>query len=141
MYYEEVVVLQATTVDENADADASVNYHNAMVANNGTSELWRIPPEHERCYCIGQADDPAAVDSPLLGQCPKFSGGMAPVPPCNQKEEWCRPVNHRADAHSLTLTFTCQYFASDKSIASAGHMQSRNWLVRRIRVPRSREMR
>ena len=86
-------LVQATTVDENADADASINYHNEMRKHNAVSELWRIPVEQERCYCIGQRDDPAAVGSPLLDRCPQFLAGMAPYAPCNISEHgWCRPV-------------------------------------------------
>ena len=73
--------------------DASVNYHNEMQAHNATSELWRILLEHERCYCIGQPDDPAAAGSPLLDRCAGFKGGMAPVAPCGPGAEgYCKPT-------------------------------------------------
>eukprot|EP01050_Picozoa_sp_SAG11_P001941 SAG11_NODE_92_length_17132_cov_10.277285_15_plen_99_part_00 len=52
-----------------------------MLAHGARSELALIPPELERCYCIGQVDDPAAAGSPLLSHCPSFHGGMAPVIP------------------------------------------------------------
>jgi hypothetical protein len=106
-------LVQATTVDENADADASINYHNEMIKHNAVSELWRIPVEQERCYCIGQRDDPAAEGSPLLDRCPQFHAGMAPYSPCNISEQgWCRPIicnpaTHECGAYEDHSTERC----------------------------------
>ena len=35
-------------------------YHEAMQANNATSELHLIPLDKQRCYSVGQPEDPAA---------------------------------------------------------------------------------
>ena len=76
-------ITQHSTVDENADLCAGLNYHREMLAHGGRSELNLIAPKlgaprpeelrelqhllwggDERCYCTGQADEPAAHGSP-----------------------------------------------------------------------------
>jgi hypothetical protein len=52
--------MQVSTDDVQADGCAAKYYHEAMAANNATSELHLIPLDKQRCYAVGQTDDPAA---------------------------------------------------------------------------------
>ena len=70
--------MQHRNVDENADACATLNYHQTMVAHGGRSEIHMIEPDEARCFCIGQGSDSAAAGAPDLGRCPAFLPGLAP---------------------------------------------------------------
>jgi hypothetical protein len=49
---------QVSTDDVQADGCAAKLYHEAMVAHNATSELHLIPLDRQRCFAIGQHQDP-----------------------------------------------------------------------------------
>lgn len=51
---------QVAEMDVMADGCAASMYHNTMVSHNATSELHLIPLHEQRCFAIGQPDDPAA---------------------------------------------------------------------------------
>jgi hypothetical protein len=74
-------LVQHSTLDENADACASRNYHATMLAHGGRSELALIAPEDERCYCVGVPNQTASKGSPLLGKCAGFLPGLPPPIP------------------------------------------------------------
>ena len=52
---------QVSTDDVQADGCAARYYHETMQAHNATSELHLIPLHQQRCFAIGQKDDPAAA--------------------------------------------------------------------------------
>ena len=56
---------QVSTDDVQADGCAAKYYHEAMQANNATSELHLIPLDRQRCYAVGQPEDPAASKASL----------------------------------------------------------------------------
>eukprot|EP00041_Stephanoeca_diplocostata_P015549 m.297127 g.297127 ORF g.297127 m.297127 type:complete len:469 (+) comp20075_c1_seq9:150-1556(+) len=60
---------QLSTEDENADLCACKNYHDTLVANGVYSELVLTTPAYERCFCIGDPNDPAARGSPYAKYC------------------------------------------------------------------------
>eukprot|EP00039_Didymoeca_costata_P023482 m.7294 g.7294 ORF g.7294 m.7294 type:complete len:432 (-) comp3682_c0_seq1:173-1468(-) len=60
---------QLTTQDENADLCACKNYYNTLQAYGVYSELNLVSPEYEKCYCIGNPQDPAAQGSPYSQYC------------------------------------------------------------------------
>ena len=72
-------ITQHSTVDENADLCAGLNYHREMLAHGGRSQINLIAPKlgaprpeelkalkhlmwggDEGCYCMGQSGEPAA---------------------------------------------------------------------------------
>ena len=68
--------MQVSTADVGSDTCAASNYHRAMKAHGGRSELMRIPPSLQTCFCVGnQTGDPAAAGSPVAQYCPEFRGG------------------------------------------------------------------
>eukprot|EP00041_Stephanoeca_diplocostata_P008930 m.133456 g.133456 ORF g.133456 m.133456 type:complete len:544 (+) comp17541_c0_seq3:216-1847(+) len=74
-----VFLSQMSTYDINADLCATRNYHATMVANNATARILLIPPEQERCFCIGSPNDPASAGSPYRGYCTKDSPSCVPA--------------------------------------------------------------
>ena len=55
---------QMSTQDETADLCARKNYYDTLVAHGVETELVLIDPAYEKCYCIGDPNDPAAAGSP-----------------------------------------------------------------------------
>ena len=79
-------LVQHSTLDENADTCAALNYHHAMTENGAHSELQLIPPAYERCACIGQPSDPDSDGSPFRQHCKDFpticfANGTCHLPP------------------------------------------------------------
>ena len=110
-------ITQHSTVDENADLCAGLNYHREMLAHGGRSQINLIAPKlgapkpeelkalkhlmwggDERCYCMGQSGEPAADGSPERKRCPGFLPGLAPCapppPPCTSP-----PCPHHQHGH------------------------------------------
>jgi hypothetical protein len=58
---------QVSHDDEEADGCAAQYYHDTMKAHNATSELHLIPLHLQRCYCVGQPDDPSINASAAIG--------------------------------------------------------------------------
>ena len=82
---------KVSTVDENSDTCAAINYHTTMQAHGGKSTMMLIPPHLETCYCVGNPTDKAATGSPYSKHCPDFLPGLPPRPlsPESRKTERC----------------------------------------------------
>ena len=65
-------LVQHSTLDENADTCACLNYHESMITHGARSMLMLIPPSLERCMCVGQANDSSSIGSPYRQHCPDF---------------------------------------------------------------------
>ena len=46
---------------------AAQYYHDGMQAHNAISELHLIPLDRQRCYCVGQPEDPSLNKSAAMG--------------------------------------------------------------------------
>ena len=69
-------LVQHSTLDENADTCAARNYHAEMVQHGGDSTMMLVPPEQERCYCLGKRGVEADELSPYLDTCKGFLPGI-----------------------------------------------------------------
>jgi hypothetical protein len=69
-------LVQHRNVDENADACATLNYHQTMVAHGGRSEIHMIEPDEARCFCIERGSSSAATLRPG----PRPPPGIPPRP-------------------------------------------------------------
>lgn len=115
-------ITQHSTVDENADLCAGLNYHREMLAHGATSELNLIAPKlgaprpdelnelkqllwagDERCYCMGEAGEKAADGSTDSKYCPGFLPGLAP---CTKPTV---PASDSASGVSLQHETECFY--------------------------------
>lgn len=119
----EMFMVQVTTVDENSDTCAAINYHNTMKAHGGKSTMMLIPPNLETCYCVGSPDDKAAAGSPYSKHCPNFLPGLPPGKPESRLTERC--MMHAlgfADAVEPLAKFLVSngYNGSPVSLAGAG---------------------
>ena len=57
-------LVQHTTLDVNADTCAAKMYHEAMTMHGADSTLMLIPPDEERCMCVGNPGVSADALSP-----------------------------------------------------------------------------
>jgi hypothetical protein len=65
-----VLLAQASLSDNHADLCASRNYYEALEAHNVPNcKRVLMTREQQRCFCVGDKDDPASVGSPTRGLC------------------------------------------------------------------------
>ena len=67
-------------MDENADSCAARNYHAEMKRHGGDSTLSLIPPDQERCFCVGNANVSADAGSRYASRCGSFLPGLGKTP-------------------------------------------------------------
>lgn len=109
-----VFLVQHTTVDENSDTCAALNYHNTMKAHGGKSELYLIPKNRETCYCVGEADDKSSLGSPYSKHCPDFLPGLPPPP--------LRPESRTTERCMMhALAFADAVIPATKFLIAAGY--------------------
>jgi len=80
--------------DVMADGCAASMYHGAMQANNATSELHLVPEHEQRCFAIGQADDPSVE---------KASGGGDNLAKYCSANYMFNSMNHTTGSASMVL--------------------------------------
>lgn len=70
-----------SSYDINADLCAGANYHTTLTRHGVASTLVCVSEDDERCFCVGQPDDPAAAGAPYTQQC------LTKIPNCNPATE------------------------------------------------------
>lgn len=71
-----VFLAQTSKSDNHADLCACKNYYNSLISNGvSKSQLVLMPPEDEKCFCIGSPAEPTAKGSPYSSKCTTDWGG------------------------------------------------------------------
>ena len=60
---------QTSHTDAHADLCATVNYYDTLREHGVRTQLVRVAPQDERCFCIGTPGDAAAAGSPFAAHC------------------------------------------------------------------------